>query len=432
MHSSRIFGLLMNRTLMKQYSIFNIPKPLFIILVIACIVRISAALVLVDFSKDYYWEYGEIAKNILAERGYSLYYISNDNLAYLFNPDVTPFPSALISPGYVGFLLPFMMIGNNILRNMLIILGQTTIALVTIVLLYRFTQRYFSPRAAMLACIIACILPDFAGSVVSFTPTALYQCMIIVLMTLLYAEKKASNQSISFLIALLLGALTYIRSEFFLFVLLYCSLQIFLRHWKDALTVLTLTVALLLPWTMRNSFVFERFTPLSTGFGLNFYRGNNAEGIGSWGNDAIAKKILQLPRNQSFEVTFSHLFFTQSLDYILQRPLQEISSLPSKFFHLWIMSTLQERSRNLVYQITSWFVFIFFVVGFLVTFSWQKHKYLYAFFIFSTITALIFFTLPRHQTMMRIAILPIVGAGLEYIWEIIHKRYINRTIRHQT
>ena len=107
-HSSRIFISPMNRTQIKQKLFFDIPKPLLAILMIACILRIIVALVMVNFSTDFYWEYGEIAKNILAGRGYSLYYISNNDLAFRFNPSVTPFPSALMAPGYVGFLLPFI------------------------------------------------------------------------------------------------------------------------------------------------------------------------------------------------------------------------------------------------------------------------------------------------------------------------------------
>jgi 4-amino-4-deoxy-L-arabinose transferase-like glycosyltransferase len=324
-----------------------------------------------------------------------------------------------MAPGYVSFLLPFMTIDNNIVRNVLIILIQTTITLFTILLLYKFTAQYFSQQAAVLASIAACILPDFIYSVVSFTPTVLYQCAIISLMISLYTAGTSQNKTKPFQIALFFCLLTYIRSEFILFVLMYFLLQTLSHKWKDAVLVLGLTVILLSPWTIRNSIVFDRFTPISTGFGLNFYRGHNSEDIGSWGNDDIKKKILELPRNRSFEVSLSNLYSTQAFEYIYKHPSQEISNMPSKLFHLWIFSTLQERSDNFLYQMASWFTFIFFLIGFLTTISWQKHKYLYTFYFFCTIIALVFFTLPRHQTMMKVATLPFFGSGMEYTWRML-------------
>jgi hypothetical protein len=374
-----------------------------------------------DVKTNFYWEYGEIAKNVLADRGFSFYYISNDSLDYRFNPDINPFPSALMAPGYVGFLLPFMEISNNIIRNVLILLTQIIITLVTIFFLFKFTERYFSQLSAVFAGVVASISPDFVYSVISFTPTVLYQCMIIALMAVLYKRKNDSKKADLLMLAVLFSALIYIRYEFSLFVLIYCSLLFIYKRWKYSMILIGLTFILLFPWVIRNTFVFNQFIPLSTGFGLNFYRGNNAEELGSWGNDHITKEIPRLPRNQSFEVSLSQLYYNEAVKYIKQKPFEEISNLPRKLSHLWIISTLQERSNNWLHQITSWFVFIFFIIGLLSTFSWHNHKYLYVFLIYSTIIALVFFSVPRHQTMMRIALLPIVGAGLEYIYMLIKK-----------
>ena len=183
----------MNYTQIKQKVFLNIPKPLLAILVIACIVRLIIVFVIVNFSTDFYWEYGEIAKNILAGHGYSLYYISNNDLAYHFNSSVTPFPSALMAPGYICFLLPFMTISNVLLTNIFIILTQIVLSLLTIILIYKFTAKYFSERAALISSFIASILPDFAYSVVSFTPIVLYHFAAIAVLFLLYSIIKKSN-----------------------------------------------------------------------------------------------------------------------------------------------------------------------------------------------------------------------------------------------
>ncbi|MGD1045291.1 MAG: glycosyltransferase family 39 protein [Bacteroidota bacterium] len=408
----------MNYTQIKQKVFFNIPKPLLAILIIACAVRLIVVFVRGNFSTDFYWEYGEIAKNILTGHGYSLYYISNNELSLHFNSSITPFHSALMAPGYVGFLLPFIMIGNVLLSNVFIICIQLIFSLLTIVLIYKFTVKYFSERAALLSGVIAGILPDFAYSVISFTPTVFYHCAVIAMLFLLYSIIKKSTYTKIIQLSVVFVFLSYLRWEFFLFVILFLLLQIFLHRWKDTGIVLLVTISLLSPWTIRNYHVFGTFVPFSTGFGLNFYRGNNPDEIGTWGDEDIKREALALPQDRTFEVRLDHLYRQQAFNFIQSHPWQALSNIPTKLFHLWIFSPLQERSNNYLFQLFSGGFFIFSIIGLLVTFSWHRHKYLYLFLVYSTVIALLFFTLPRHQTMMKIVLIPLAGAGLEFLWNL--------------
>ena len=411
----------MDSTNKRQKLFLTIPRHICFIIIIAGIVRIISAFTLINLRIDYYWEYGEIAKNILAQRGYSLFYFSGDNLSHLFNQDVIPFSSAYMAPGYVVFLLPFIAISHIYFRNVLIVVVQTCFSLLTIFMLYRFTTKYFSERIATITAILACFLPDFIFSAASFTPTILYQLLVIALMQILYSEKYLTNRKNSLLISILFGLLSYIRFEFILFAVLFLLFQALARYWKSFILVCSITITLLSPWIVRNTLVFNHFIPLGTGFGLNFYRGNNPDELGSWGNPTLKKEILEISRNQLFEVSLNKLYSLKALEYIYQNPFQEIQTMPTKLYHIWVFSDIQKRTGHTIYQITSCFVSIFFFIGFLVTLSWQKHKYLYIFYIYSSMIALIFFTMPRHQTMMRIALLPIIGAGIEYVWGIIKK-----------
>ncbi|RPI05737.1 MAG: hypothetical protein EHM64_05435 [Ignavibacteriae bacterium] len=412
----------MNDARNRQKFFLSAPTPLLGILMIACLVRIITAMVMGTMHSDFYWEYGEIAKNILAGRGYSLYYISNNELAFRFNSSVTPFPSALMAPGYVGFLLPFLMIRNVQVCNGFIIVIQTVLSLLTIYLIYKFTAKYFSERAALIACVMAGILPDFAYTVVSFTPTALYHLGMIAVMILLYATMETTPRTRTIQLSVLFVLLSYLRGEFILFVILFLLFQIFSRQWKQAGMVLIVSVSLLSPWTIRNYYALGHFVPLSTGFGLNFYRGNNPEEIGSWGNDDIKREILTLPQDRSFEVHLDHLYRQHAFNFILSHPWQELSNIPVKLFHLWVFSPLQERSNWYLFQLASGCFFVLSMTGLITTFSWQRHKYLYLLLFYSTVIALLFFTLPRHQTMMKIVLLPLAGAGLEYLWNVMRQK----------
>jgi hypothetical protein len=423
----------MNYARLKQKLFPNVPKPLFAILILACLVRIIIAVVMGTVHADFYWEYGETAKNILAGRGYSLYYLLNNELALRFDSSVTPFPSALMAPGYVCFLLPFMMMSNVLVCNGFIIIVQTIFSLITIFLIYKFTAKYFSERAALISCFIASVLPDFAYTVISFTPTALYHLGVIAVMILLYSSIQTTLHTKTFQISVIFVLLSYLRGEFILFVILFLLLQIFSRQWKNAGIVLIITVSLLSPWTIRNYFVFDQVVPLGTGFGLNFYRGNNPEEIGSWGNDEIKKEILALPQDRKFEVHLDRLYRQRAFNFIQSHPWQELSNIPIKLFHLWIFSPLQQRSNNILFQLVSGCFFIFSIIGLIATFSWQRHTYIYLLLFYSTVIALLFFTLPRHQTMMKIILLPLAGAGLEFLWNVFqHKREKHRNEISQT
>ena len=429
-HSSRIFISPMNCNQIKQKLFFIIPKPLLAILIVACIVRLIVAFVITNFRTDFYWEYGEIAKNVLAGHGYSLYHISNNEPSLRFSPSVTPFPSALMAPGYVGFLLPFMMISNVLLSNAFIICAQIILSLLTIVLVYKFTAKYFSERAALISCITASILPDFAYSVISYTPTALYHCAVIAVMFLLYSITKKSNYTTIIQISVGFVFLSYLRWEFLLFVILFLFLQIFSHHWKNAGIALLVMISLLSPWTIRNYYAFGTFVPFSTGFGLNFYRGNNPDEIGTWGSEDMKKDVLALSRDRTFEVQLDHLYRQQALNFIQSHPLQALSNIPVKLFHLWIFSPLQQRSNNFLYQIISGSFFIFSIIGLIATFSWQRHKYLYLILLYSTAIGLLFFTLPRHQTMMKVVLIPLAGAGLEFLWNLFRRKMEKHRNKH--
>src|SRR4030065_906392 len=106
------------------------------IILLGFFLRFLAAIVFGDFDKGYYWEYGEIAKNIINGNGYSLFYIEDSELRHHFKENVAPAKSAYMPPGYVYFLLPFMWIGDVAIRNALIYLLQIIIASVSIYLIY--------------------------------------------------------------------------------------------------------------------------------------------------------------------------------------------------------------------------------------------------------------------------------------------------------
>lgn len=253
--------------------------------------RAAFCLLFVDLKQDYYWEYGEIGKNLLHGKGYSLWYYTENKWEHLFNRDAQPHPSAYMLPGYVVYLLPFLLIKNVVARNLLLLGSHILLAVVLIPLTYHFTKRYFSARSALWASAFVALLPEFVYATTSYTPTVLYHVAIMLLLLLLYDDQNMQSTKAQIGIALLMLFTIYLRPEFLLFagIILVCLLK--QRNIKGALVIGGMIVLLLLPWQMRNYATFHRFVPLGTSFGLNFYRGHNPDAIASWG--------MKIPSRQS-------------------------------------------------------------------------------------------------------------------------------------
>ena len=387
------------------------------VLLLGLCLRIVVIILFSHLESNFYWEYGEIAKNAVAGKGLSFYVLQNDSLDYHFSINAKPFPTALMSPGYVFFLIPFLSIDNVVAANILLILVQVIVSLVAIALVFHFSSRLFSPRVGLLSALAAAILPDFAYAVISFSPTVLFHLGLIVLFILLANRRDNFSAADTALLSFFCALLTYLRFEFIVYVF---ALPLLLRpsgKIKEGILAVIVTICMLLPWSIRNYSAFGEIVPLGTGEGLNLYRGNNAGGIGNWGDETTNYELLQIPKNRRFEIAFDSLFRERSWQFIRSHPYEDVKNISAKTFQLWLFSSLRPTPYDALYIVASLFVFIFFLIGIVKTWNWQKFNYLYVFLFYSTILAMVFFALPRHQTMMRIAMLPFFGAGVEVVWK---------------
>jgi 4-amino-4-deoxy-L-arabinose transferase-like glycosyltransferase len=391
------------------------PKKVIIIIVLALIVRLIFIFSFSDLKKDYYWEYGEIAKNIIHGNGYSLFYFNGNELEHKYSPGTEILPSAYMPPGYVVFLLPFMLVNDLATRNILILIIQTIISIGSICLIYIFTKKYFSEISALIAIVIVSFLPEFIYSVTSYTPTVIYHFLVILLI-LLFKDYHANPQYMKLiLIGLISCTLIYFRSEFLLAIILFLFPFIMRKKFIQSSVILLVILFLMLPWVVRNYQVFNEFVPLTTSGGLNFYRGNNAEGLGSWGNDITNKEIIDIKRDNKFELNLNRVYLTNSLRYIKNNPGPAVRDMFVKIYHLWVIDTSDNRSYLWTYILPSIFILILFIFGFIKSYSWERYRYAYLFLIYSTIIAAVFFTLPRYQTMMKILIIPFAAYGIELL-----------------
>jgi 4-amino-4-deoxy-L-arabinose transferase-like glycosyltransferase len=396
-------------------------KIILAIAALAIILRIIFVWQFIDIRNIDQWEYGEIAKNITHNNGYSLFYFENNSLEYKYKEGIKPFSSAYMPPGYVLIILPFFFFDDVFITNLFIISLHIFFSALVIFFLYKLCVKLFDNLVALIAIIVYAVIPEFIYAVISVSPTIIFHLLIILIIyRLLLNQGKNKLDSI---VPLLLSFLIYLRSEFVLFAVLLIVAFTLKKHFKIAFTTLLLITMFILPWSIRNIIEFSRIIPFTTNFGQNLYRGNNASDVGWWGEEIMIEKTKKLPRDYSFEIHYNEMYLERAVSYIKGNPLKFVENGFRKQFELWVFNLSDPRALNFLYLAPSIFILLFFSIGLIKTFDVSEYKFIYLFFLHGIVIATIFFALPRYQTMMKILMIPFTAAGLIFTYNCLIKRF---------
>lgn len=377
----------------------------------------------VSLDNDYYWEYGKHAKYLLDGKGYVYYHPDAEGRMSLwpsYDPDADPAPSAYMPPGYVFFLVPYLLIHSGPLRNLLLFGTQLAVSLAVALLLYRLTRKRFGPATATLATLLYAVSPDQAYLVFSFTPVLLFH--VALMLSLLWLEREserpgdAASWGRAFRETLPLGTLIavsiYLRSEAALLGILMLGLLLLERKPKRVFSAGIIVILLLAPWQIRNTVTFGRYVPLTTGGSLNLYRGHNPEAIASY-NDPVTDSLrAQLTPGDDFEMRLSDLHMRRVRETIAADPWKAVTDGFVKAFHLWVVFPQDKRAANPPILAFWLAVLALSLYGLWRGVRWRRDKYILIFLLHSTLVAMVFFALPRYQTTMKIVLYPYAGLAL--------------------
>jgi len=367
-----------------------------------------------------------MAQNLHAGNGYSLFYFSGDKIEYKFNPDVKPFASAYIPPGYVFFLYPFYFINDLGIRNLFIIFFQILISIFVILLLYKFTELLFDKKAALTAAFIYALLPEFIVAVNSINIVTFFHGGVLIIFILLNnIIFHQVNYRRWIFIGITFGVFILFRGEELLFLFTVILYFLTKRLFKPSLIILAVSLITIFPWQLRNMSVFEELVPLSTSFGVNFYRGHNPYAVGVWADDEIAAQLKKYKDKANFELKMNQTMFSFGIQSIKQNPARDLLLSIEKIIYLWLFDYNNPRTFHALYLIPAFALIIFFIIGVYKFFSWEKHKYILFFLMYFTFITFIFFTLSRYQTMMKIALIPFGAKGLLMVSEKLYARFKN-------
>lgn len=393
----------------------NKSKILKILLSAAFVARIVFALLFVDLESENYWEFGELSKNVLAGKGYSLFYPTDDGIGFKMSESDSPRPSAYMAPGYPGLLIPFMLIENIVLRNLLIMIFHAALSVLAMYLLYRFTLSRFNNKTALISAAIYAFFPEFIYASASYGTVIIYH-IAVAAMIMLMIRLEGSDKTQDFIYAgLLLGGTMYFRPEFVLFFAFFTLTM--LRRGKMKKLFLSFAIAFLcvLPWQIRNYTVFDEFVPMTTSGGQNFYRGHNPYRPGVWCDDEIVESIKNLQADKKYEPRLSRMYYRYAFKCIEAAPIDEISRSAEKLFHLFFFNPYDKRSGNLAYLLPWGLLIIAAAYGVGKSGKIGENKHLFIFLVYHSVLAIVFFAIPRYQTMMKIILIPYAAYAVDLL-----------------
>ena len=386
----------------------NYRKILIILIVLTVSLRLLFGLLFFSDHKPDYWEYGAIAENIISVKGYSLFYLENNEIKIETTELSKPYPSAYMMPGYVYFIIPFFLINQS--PHLLIFLIQAIIAGITAYLIFRLVLPMFDKKTALAAVAIYSFLPEFIYSSNTIGPTIIFHLLIVIFLILIHKNNITIFHTIGLGIISLL--MIYFRPESALFLILIIIYFIFKKKYRSAFSILVICLIGLSPWIVRNQIVFNETIPLTTSTGLNFYRGHNPYYNGFWMDENIHKKITAINDPVNFEIRMNEIYTNEAYKTIKQNPAKDLVSMTQKIWQLWIYNPIDNRSRNMIYLLPWLSLLLLFIYGLIGTIKSEKLVFIYIFLISSTISAMLFFALPRYQTLMKVAMLPIAAHGI--------------------
>ena len=267
------------------------------------------------------------AQNILLGNGFTL----KAGIPYSFNP-----------PGYAFFLASaYVLFGRNWLA---LGFSQTSITLLTLVLVYLTTRRMFGSKAAVMSIAIAGLYPYTIYHASRVMDTTLFTLFLVAAICVLVNFWKQMTWKICILLGFILGTGCLVRSTM-VAVMLAIVLWLVLTLGRtrgivaSALCV-TGAVLAIMPWTIRNLYVESAFIPIDSKGMTNIYMGNNPltlqymeQGLSLdtiWGDDRLPKEPPGLTQEKRVR-----WYFHRIATFAQQEPNAFLKLLWSKAIYLW-------------------------------------------------------------------------------------------------
>jgi 4-amino-4-deoxy-L-arabinose transferase-like glycosyltransferase len=327
---------------------------------------------------DYGYEYARMARWILLGHGFSSPYSE------------TPIPSAMMAPIYVYFMAAIFSVTGmySVASAVLIEIVQTIIAAVTCLIFYRLGTKMFNEQVGLLSAVaLALYPPAIFFSVSRIEPVVLIVLLLGLIVHYLRNTSEDHCYQAPMVCGFLMGLAALVEPTIITFALVggiwvwLFSSTTRLMTVKRLMLITICFVGTVLPWTVRNYFVFGRFVPIKAAFGLNLLEGNNPYGDGvvqyTKGFYSVEEREKihgtretpeQLKRKEILseaereekrhlnEVDADKLMFRKSMEFIKAQPERFLQLTARRIFAFWspvnlYRTTPYDALRGIVYGV---------------------------------------------------------------------------------
>jgi hypothetical protein len=417
------------------------------VLVTAFVARF-ATIAFIDFSAfnwqlprpDLLMEYGVIARNLLNGLGYSYTWYSADGLAVTL-------PSAYMPPGQVFIDYTFItLFGYTTAAVIALFILQVLMGVACVWLVGKIAHQLFlsAPITGTARWIMA-LYPPFIVTAMSFgvTSSVMFVSCALILASLHVVrslnEGTSSMQHI-LLLGVSCGALALLRGEGLVFVAVtLIVIGIKLQHSRrrvvmPLMAVSALTLLMVLPWTIRNYVIFDRFIPVSSNGSFNFWRGNNAISSGSpltesgdplWSSSELWMKAEKhLSEGATFENRYSDIYRNAAFDWIAANPFDTAALSLKKALLFWTFD-IRNKAAGWIYAALHLIALGLTVMGSVRLMRMRKRlnalsrtglQLIFLWAVVTTIIAMVFLPLTRFQVMTMALLVPVAAFGITSLW----------------
>jgi len=319
---------------MRSNAITSIPAVRFWIAILAAglVLRIAAVAAFADVDQPPLYEYGGIARYLIDGQGYSLVFPGlHQEVGFSTDLPEGATPTAFTLPGLTLVIAGvFAVFGDNIAAYIVLFILNIIVGMLAVYLIARVAEELYGISVGRWTAVIATLYPTIAATVATTGGTPWYHAtMALTILLVIRASRTDAGLRMAVLAGASAGLWVLFRSEG-LAASGFLGLWIWQRtSFKRAAVFGIVTVFVFLPWSLRNTIVFDRFIPFSTNVWLNAWRGNHegttggaftTDGRPNWSNAEIFAEISAVPQTRDRELRIMEIYREHTLEFVSEHP----------------------------------------------------------------------------------------------------------------
>jgi 4-amino-4-deoxy-L-arabinose transferase-like glycosyltransferase len=395
------------------------------------------------------YEWGVLAKNLVAGRGYSYYEVLTDGVVRISSmaPGSTPIPSAYMPPLYAFLMAGLLkLLGSDFGAASAVTVIQAILGTATAWLVYRSAELVVSRRAAIWALAVYAVFPLGVYASAQVSAVVLYVFLAQLTLWLLLEWRYGAHSHPRQLAAagLSAGLLLLARGEalaivavFAVWVLVVSDPQVrrprnlgAIRRLANCACFSLPAIALAVPWTLRNLSAFGTLTSPTASGGYNLWQGQNSNATGIHGGSVtppvvegghLRRLIDALPGTNDYELRRDNLYLHDALQAISADPARSVilglKKIAMYWTNLYPGVSINYPGAQSPLIVVPWLTIVILAIAGIVGLrrQWLRASIIHLYVITNTLVIAVFFVMPRYN----LAVLPCVAifaaAGIDWL-----------------